>query len=79
LRIETRWENIGVAPIYREFVFAVRLIPFDAPLGKYQLEVAIVSPVSFEPCVQLAIEGKTNDGWYGIGAIEIKENNMRDR
>jgi hypothetical protein len=109
LRIETRWENIGVAPIYREYLFAVRLrnaqktivlptdailtqwlpgdilhnqnlyIPFDAPLGKYQLEVAIVSPVSFEPRVKLAIEGKTNDGWYTIGEIEIRENNMKDR
>ena len=109
LRIETRWENIGVAPVYREYIFAVRLrnaqktivlptsakltqwlpgdilhnenlyVPFDAPLGKYQLEVAIVSPVSFEPQVQLAMEGKTSDGWYAIGEIEVRENMMKDR
>ena len=109
LPIQTRWENVGVAPIYREYLFAVRLrndqktiilptdakltqwlpgdilhnqnlyIPFDAPLGKYQLEVAIVSPASFEPRVQLAIEGKTGDGWYTIGEIEVQENNMKDR
>ena len=109
LPIQTRWENIGVAPIYREYIFAVRLrnsmktiilptdakltewlpgdilhyenlyIPFDAPLGKYQLEVAIVSPASFEPRVKLAIEGKTDDGWYHIGEIEIKENSMKDK
>jgi len=51
-------------------------IPFDAPLGKYQLEIAIVDPVSYEPRVQLAIEGKMADGWYPIGEIEIKETNM---
>ena len=109
LPLQTRWENIGVAPIYREYVFAVRLrnaqktiilptsakltdwlpgdilhnenlyIPFDAPLGKYQMEFAIVSPASFEPRVQLANEGKTRDGWYTMGEIEIRENNMTDR
>ena len=109
LPLQTRWENIGVAPIYKEYLFAVRLrndqktimlptdakltdwlpgdilhnqnlyIPHDAPLGKYQLEVAIVSPVSYEPRVKLAIEGKTDDGWYSIGEIEIKENAMSDK
>ena len=103
------WENIGVAPIYKDYKFAVRLrneqktlilptgadmrdwlpgdiqydenlyIPFDVPLGKYRLEIAVVSPVSFEPRVKLAIEGKTDDGWYSIGEIEVKENIMRDK
>jgi len=107
LPLLTRWENIGVAPIYREYLFAVRLrnnektiilptsakltdwlpgdilhhenlfIPFDAPVGKYHMEFAIVSPVSFEPRVKLAIEGKTDDGWYSIGEIEIKENILK--
>lgn len=106
LKLQTRWENIGVAPIYKDYIFAVRLrnsensiilptdaklrewlpgdilhnqnlyIPYDAPLGKYRLEVGIVSPVSFEPRVKLAIEGKTDDGWYSIGEIEVKENFM---
>ena len=43
------------------------------PLGKYQLEIAIVSPVSYEPRVKLAIEGITDDGWYPMGEIEVKE------
>ena len=93
----------SVAPIYKEYKFAVRLkntqktlvlptsanltewlpgdavhdeklyIPFDMPLGKYQVEIAVVSPVSYEPRVKLAIEGITADGWYSIGEIEIKE------
>ena len=103
LSFTSLWENIGVAPIYKEYKFAVRLksaqktlilstnanllewlpgdivhdeklyIPFDMPLGKYQVEIAIVSPVSYEPRVKLAIEGITADGWYPMGEVEVKE------
>jgi hypothetical protein len=103
------WENIGVAPIYKDYKLAVRLrnaqktvilptvadmrdwlpgdiqydeklfIPFDTPLGKYRVEVAVVSPVSYEPRVKLAIDGKTDDGWYSMGEIEIRENSMKDK
>jgi hypothetical protein len=95
------WENIGVAPIYKDYKLVVRLrsdqktmilptaadmrnwlpgdiqydeklyIPFDAPLGKYNVEIAVVAPVSYEPRVKLAIDGKTDDGWYYIGEITI--------
>jgi len=97
------WENIGVAPIYKDYQLAVRLrnsqktillpvnanirewlpgdiicddklfIPHHTPLGTYQLEIAIVAPVSFEPRVKLAIEGQTDDGWYSMGEIEIRD------
>ena len=103
LSFTSLWENVGVAPIYKDYQLAVRLrnaqktiimptnanirewlpgdivcddklyIPYDAPLGKYQLEISIVAPVSFEPRVKLAIEGITNDGWYSMGEIEIRE------
>jgi len=109
LSFTSLWENVGVAPIYKDYQLAVRLrnaqktivlpteenirewlpgdvvcdeklfIPYDAPLGKYQLEIAIVAPVSFEPRVKLAIEGKTNDGWYSMGEIEIKESALKDK
>jgi hypothetical protein len=49
-------------------------IPFDMPPGTYQLEIAIVSPVSYEPRVKLAIDGVNEDGWYPMGKIEIKDN-----
>ena len=103
------WENIGVAPVYRDYIVAIRLcneqkklilpttanlrnwlpgdisfddkvyIPFDTPTGKYRVEIAVVSPVSLVPCVKLAIEGITGDGWYHLGEIEIIESNMKDR
>ena len=109
LPIQTMWENIGVAPVYKAYLFAVRLrndqqtvilptnatltewmpgdilhnehlyVPHDIALGKYRLELAVVSPVSFEPRVKLAIEGKTADGWYDMGEIEIRENMMKDK
>ena len=108
LSFSSLWENVGCAPIYKDYLLAVRLrnaqktillpvnanirewlpgdivcddklyIPYDAPLGKYQLEIAIVAPVTYEPRVKLAIEGKTNDGWYSIGELEIKETEMKD-
>jgi hypothetical protein len=97
------WENVGCAPIYKDYKLAVRLrsaqktvilpadanirewlpgdivcdenlfIPYNTPLGKYHLDIAIVAPVSYEPRVKLAIEGRTDDGWYNIGDIEVKE------
>ena len=109
LSFTSLWENIGVAPIYKDYRLAIRLrnaqktillpvnanirewlpgdivcddklyIPYDAPLGKYQLELAIVDPVLYESSIKLAIEGKTNDGWYSIGEIEVKENMMKDK
>jgi hypothetical protein len=102
LPISTLWENIGVAPIYKDYRFAVRLknsqctkvlptcsylpewlpgdivcdevlyIPFDMPTGSYDIDIAIVSPVSFEPRVKLAIAGIREDGWYQIGEIIVK-------
>ena len=52
-------------------------IPHDMPLGKYQVEIAVVSPASYEPRVKLAIEGITADGWYSIGEIEVKEAQLK--
>jgi hypothetical protein len=102
LSVSSLWENIGVAPIYKDYKFAVRLkngnktivlptsanllnwlpgdivhdenlyIPFDMQPGKYQIEIAIVSPVSYEPRIKLAIGGRNNEGWYPIGEIEVR-------
>ena len=103
LPITSWWENKGVAPIYKEYRFAVRLknekrteilntsawlpgwlpgdivhdeklyVPHDMPEGIYQIEIAIVSPVSFEPRVKLAIAGINEDGWYPMGKITIQD------
>ena len=103
LSFTSLWENIGVAPIYKEYKLALRLknskkalvlaananlltwlpgdivhdetlfVPFDIPEGTYKLEVAIVSPVSFEPRIKLAISGATDDGWYPMGDILVQD------
>ncbi|HUX97388.1 MAG TPA: DUF4832 domain-containing protein [Bacteroidales bacterium] len=105
LPITSWWENKGVAPIYKDYKFAVRLkneketkilvtsaylpdwfpgdivhdeilyVPHDMQAGNYKIEIAIVSPVSFEPRVKLAISGANDDGWYYIGDIMIQQNN----
>ena len=101
LSFTSLWENIGVAPIYKDYKLALRLknsqktlvlaananlltwlpgdivhdetlfVPFDIPVGTYKLEIAIVSPVSYEPRIKLAISGATDDGWYPMGNILV--------
>jgi hypothetical protein len=56
--------------VYDEILY----IPHNTPAGVYQLEVAIVSPVSFEPKVKLAISGIEEDGWYPMGEITLQVN-----
>lgn len=103
LSFTSLWENVGVAPIYRDYKLAVRLknsqrtqllttnanlrtwlpgdivydenlyIPLHMPVGKYQLDVAVVDPLSYEPRVKLAIAGITKDGWYPMGEIVVKD------
>lgn len=95
------WENKGVAPCYKDFTLALRLVsdqqsfvlPTDAPVrewlpgdnisdqtlflpeemeeGFYDLQVAVVDRLKFEPRVKLAIEGRQEDGWYQLGKIEL--------
>jgi Domain of unknown function (DUF4832)/Beta-galactosidase len=45
--------------------------PDDLPTGDYTLSVAILDPVSLQPGVRLAIEGRGNDGWYSLGKIHV--------
>jgi len=102
ITITSWWENLGVAPCYKDFKLAFRLInkkrtevivtdadirrwlpgdivyddniylPHDIPQGKYNFEMAIISPNTLEPKVKLAIEGEGNDGWYTLGQITVK-------
>ena len=52
-------------------------IPRDMPPGIYQLQIGIVDIQSHEPKVKLAIEGRTYDGWYPVGQIEVKESAIK--
>ena len=50
-------------------------IPYDMPEGAYQIEVAVVEPLTYKPAVKIAIEGMNKDGWYPMGEISVKNNN----
>jgi len=96
------WLNAVVAPIYREFSFAVELrfsktatvmrIPvdfrkwlhgdavFDRTLyvpenlaeGSYDFRVAMLDPRTGQSAIRFAIEGRQDDGWYGMGSLTVK-------
>ncbi len=104
IRLGSRWDNIGVAPIYHPWPLAYRLrsandevvgqwtsaadlkqwlpgfphvvedalpLPKDLPEGRYALDVAILDQQGHAPHVQLAIEGRRDDGWYSISSLTI--------
>lgn len=53
-------------------------VPGEFPNGEYWLELALVEPLDspgepVKPAVKLAIEGRTDDGWYRLGKIQVRE------
>ena len=48
-------------------------VPSDFPAGTCDVQVAVVDKRNHEPRINLAIEGKGNDGWYQIGTILITD------
>ena len=54
--------------VYDDKVF----LPQDIPEGKYELEIAIVSPHTFEPALKLVISGINEQGWYPMGSIQVQ-------
>jgi hypothetical protein len=103
LPITSLWDNKGVAPVYKEYKFALRLknnqrteilltsanlpewlpgdiihdeklyIPYNMPVGTYDVEIGIISPSSLKPVIKLAIEGVNKEGWYPMGKIEVTD------
>ena len=59
--------------LYDDAIF----VPRDMPAGNYQVQIGIVDRQSHEPRVNLAIEGKTTEGWYPVGQMEIKESKIK--
>ncbi|TKJ38170.1 MAG: DUF4832 domain-containing protein [Planctomycetes bacterium B3_Pla] len=49
------------------------LIPDNIPAGEYDLQIAILDPLSNEPKVKLAISSRRPDGWYSLGKIKIAD------
>lgn len=48
-------------------------LPADLPLGDYELSLALLDPVTREPKIKLAIEGRQADGWYPLGQLHVRE------
>ncbi|MGB7549122.1 MAG: DUF4832 domain-containing protein [Terracidiphilus sp.] len=42
--------------------------------GKYRVRISLVDPVTGEPAIRLAIQGRQPDGWYDLGSIEVEKN-----
>jgi hypothetical protein len=41
------------------------------PVGTCDVQIAIVDKMKHEPRINLAIRGKSDDGWYQLGKISI--------
>jgi hypothetical protein len=46
-------------------------VPDDFAPGDYELSVALLDPITLEPGIRLAIDGRGSDGWYTLGKIRI--------
>ena len=46
-------------------------VPSDLPAGTYAVQIALVDRLKHKPRVNLAIEGKTDNGWYPLGQIRV--------
>ena len=46
-------------------------IPAELVPGEYELAIALVDPQSIQPKVKLAIQGRTEDGWYRLGILKV--------
>ncbi len=103
LSVSMKWENLGIAPPYRDHRIAFRLkdkngsiyaatitgitvlgwlpgkkniditypVPTDIIQGTYDLEMGVVFHSSIDHTIPIANKGKTSDGWYKIGRINI--------
>jgi hypothetical protein len=55
--------------VYNDAVY----LPLGVAEGEYQLDVAIVEPLTRQAHVKLAIAGRMPDGWYNLGKITVRE------
>jgi hypothetical protein len=47
-------------------------VPENMREGAYEVRVAMLDPRTEQSAVRFAIEGRQNDGWYGMGALTVK-------
>lgn len=48
-------------------------LPHDMPEGEYELQLALVSPLSHKPAIKLAIDVISDEGWYIMGKLKVKK------
>jgi hypothetical protein len=46
-------------------------LPGHLETGDYDVEIGVLTPGTKKPAIQLAITGKTAEGWYKLGTIKI--------
>jgi Domain of unknown function (DUF4832) len=46
-------------------------VPAGLVPGEYELAIALLDPQSILPNVKLAIQGRTEDGWYRLGILKV--------
>jgi hypothetical protein len=47
-------------------------VPANLPAGEYDLAVALLDPPTQNPKIRLAISGRAEDGWYGLGKSRVE-------
>ena len=47
------------------------LVPHELPAGKYALRVAMLDTWTGKPRIDLAQEGRGEDGWYELGEVKV--------
>jgi len=54
------------------------ILPIDVNPGNYQISLGIVDPYDEEPAINLAIEGRDDDGWYLLSSVEVQVESCGD-
>jgi hypothetical protein len=49
------------------------VLPANMPTGRLSLAIGVVGQRSTEPVLQLAIKGRSDDGWYPLGELQVSE------
>ncbi len=52
-------------------------LPEGLSAGRHRLDVALLDPFTREPAVQLAVEGRDAQGWYGVGEVTVAVGDAR--
>lgn len=47
-------------------------VPDTIAPGEYRVRLALLDPRTLAPAVRLAIEGREDDGWYGLGTMTVR-------